>query len=659
MSYLALYRKFRPQVFDDLIGQETVVRALKNQIRADKIGHAYLFCGARGTGKTTAAKIFARAINCEKRESAPCGKCSVCLKLGDPNTLDIVEMDAASNNRVENVREIREKVQYPPVAGRYKVYIIDEVHMLTTEAFNALLKTLEEPPKHAVFILATTEPHKLPSTILSRCMRFDFKLIPTQKIADLIGVIFDKEGKQYDKEAVVAIAKAGEGSVRDALSIADVCMSYKSEKLTYSDVIEVLGASDRNKTSGLVEAIFDGYAGTALAVVDELSGLGKNVGMLVKDVLSFLRDVMVAKTCKQPSAILSLPQEDVEELNRVARKTDNHGLLRTVEIFSKIENDVKYSTHPRVIFETAVVKATTASADYNIDALISRITKLENALKGVDLKEKNVAVGDDGSVSGKTGSVAVNGLKTNKNETIELKDLAQPTDKRETVKTKTEPTAEYTARVKERNTDAVEVSVPVEIAEKPTDSAVGTLKRRNRLSREERLRNDLSAVISVQEEDVPPENMFEAFEKSADFTKPTEEKRQVNSDKSEMSVPAEQTSIAENNVQNSKKMQNAVADKRIWGTVIRGLRQTGNSTLWVVCQEFDATVADGKILLSTSNEQGYEIINNPKNLTEFKKVVAGICPYTVEIKLISEKEDTFEKDVETVKSVIGNVEVDE
>ena len=233
MAYLALYRRFRPSGFDSLVGQDHVVRTLVNQIKTDKVGHAYLFCGARGTGKTSAAKIFARAINClSPVNGSPCGKCEVCKALADGANLDIVEMDAASNNKVENVREIRDKIQYPPVSGRYKVYIIDEVHMLTTEAFNALLKTLEEPPKHAVFILATTEVHKLPSTILSRCMRFDFRLIPTAQIAEHIAKIYREIGKDFEPAAVQEIARAGAGSIRDALSVADICVSYREGKLT-------------------------------------------------------------------------------------------------------------------------------------------------------------------------------------------------------------------------------------------------------------------------------------------------------------------------------------------------------------------------------------------------------------------------------------------
>ena len=227
MNYVALYRKYRPEIFDDVIGQDHIVNTLRNQILRDKVSHAYLFTGTRGTGKTTTAKIFARAVNCpeaKKHNGNPCGECAVCSDRGSAN-LDIIEMDAASNNGVDYARDIREKVQYPPVNGKYKVYIIDEVHMLSVGAFNALLKTLEEPPSHAMFILCTTEVHKIPATILSRCMRFDFRLVPTPVLAEHIAKIYDKEGKKYDKEAVSAIAQAGEGSVRDSVSIADRCLS--------------------------------------------------------------------------------------------------------------------------------------------------------------------------------------------------------------------------------------------------------------------------------------------------------------------------------------------------------------------------------------------------------------------------------------------------
>ena len=290
-------------------------------------------------------------------------------------------MDAASNNKVENVREIREKIQYPPVSGRYKVYIIDEVHMLTTEAFNALLKTLEEPPKHAVFILATTEAHKLPSTILSRCMRFDFRLIPTAKIAELIGKIYKEVGKEYDDEALTAIARAGAGSVRDALSIADICVSYKESKLTYSDVLEILGATDTNKITSLVGDIFRGDTGGSLETVEKLCESGKSVGVLCKDIISRLREIIVCKTCKNGREILEIPEDAYGEIVKAAGLADENRILRTIEIFSEAEGNMRYAASPKILLECAVVKSSRPETDYNLDALLGRISSLEKALK--------------------------------------------------------------------------------------------------------------------------------------------------------------------------------------------------------------------------------------------------------------------------------------
>lgn len=384
MAYLALYRRFRPTDFQSVIGQETIVKTLTNQIVQDKIGHAYLFCGARGTGKTSLAKIFARAVNCTSPvNGSPCGKCEACKILSDPSNVDIIEMDAASNNKVENVREIRENVQYPPVGVKYKVYIIDEVHMLTTEAFNALLKTLEEPPKHAIFILATTEPHKLPATILSRCMRFDFKLIPLSEIAKLIKSVYDEIGKNYEEEAVKLIAKSGEGSVRDALSVADLCVSV-GDKLTYQDVLAVLGATDLNKIDGLVKAMFLGDTGKVLSFSDELSSLGKSVGLLSKDVVNYLRDIAIIKTCKNAKDILALPEDRYIAMKEVSDIVSEHRVLRCIEIVSEIENQLRYSTQPRAVLETALIKASMPENDYNIDALLSRVKALEEKLKSYE-----------------------------------------------------------------------------------------------------------------------------------------------------------------------------------------------------------------------------------------------------------------------------------
>lgn len=384
MSYQALYRAFRPTTLDGLVRQEHIVRILKNQIATGRVGHAYLFCGPRGTGKTSTAKIFARAINCESpKGGSPCGKCAACRALADPANLDVTEIDAASNNGVNEMRDLREKVQYPPVACRYKVYIVDEVHMLSDSAFNALLKTLEEPPKHAVFILATTEPHKLPATILSRCMRFDFKLIPQEDIEAHLKTVLKAVGKDYEDEAVAAIARAGAGSMRDSLSVADMCISYSTGKLTYADVNEVLGSADFYEIAKLGGAILTENASDALTETEKVLASGKGAAVLARDLLSFFNRCTVAKTCKNGNALLQLPAEMYAETERIAKAAEGRALLRVSEIFAALETELRYSVSPRVVLETAVVRASMPETDGGAPALERRIAKLEGALRAL------------------------------------------------------------------------------------------------------------------------------------------------------------------------------------------------------------------------------------------------------------------------------------
>lgn len=374
--YLALYRKYRPRTFDEVIGQDHIITTLKNQIKLDKISHAYLFTGSRGTGKTTTAKIFAKAINCtNSSDGSPCLECETCKAL-DKTNIDVLEIDAASNNGVDEIRDLREKVKYPPVVGKYKVYIIDEVHMLSTSAFNALLKTLEEPPAHTVFILATTEVHKLPATILSRCIRFDFKLVSVEDLSAILRKILKEEGVTFDEQAISVIARAGEGSVRDTLSIADRCVSYSGNNLTYQKVVEVLGISEKETLIALSDLILKKDVGSALVELDKVLSSGKSPLVFASNLISYFRDLLLIYSIGDKAREIVVVKDDIYEKMKGQATTENYGeLVSAIEILSSVEQELRYSTLPRLVLETAIIKTIS-----NI-SLEQRVSALEEKLK--------------------------------------------------------------------------------------------------------------------------------------------------------------------------------------------------------------------------------------------------------------------------------------
>lgn len=382
MSYTALYRKFRPQNFEDVKGQEHIVTTLKNQIKADRIGHAYLFCGTRGTGKTTIAKILARAVNCEQPvDGSPCNECPACRAINAGTSMNVIEIDAASNNGVDNIREIREEVAYRPAQGRYKVYIIDEVHMLSTGAFNALLKTLEEPPSYVIFILATTEAHKIPITILSRCQRYDFKRITVETIADRLMELMEKEGNDVEEKAIRYIAKAADGSMRDALSLLDQCIAfYLGEKLTYEKVLENLGAVDTEVFSRLLREILAQHTSQAIGILEDLIIKGRELGQFVTDFIWYLRNLLLISASDNPEEAVDVSRENLERMKEEAQMVDTETLMRYIRVFSQLSNELRYASQKRVLVEIALIKLCQPVMETNLDSLFDRVRVLEEKL---------------------------------------------------------------------------------------------------------------------------------------------------------------------------------------------------------------------------------------------------------------------------------------
>lgn len=401
MSYTAMYRKFRPSKFEDVKGQDHIVTTLKNQIKSDRIGHAYLFCGTRGTGKTSVAKLFAKAINCENPNGEdPCMECASCKAIQSGASMNVIEIDAASNNGVDNIRQIVEEVQYPPTEGRFKVYIIDEVHMLSIGAFNALLKTLEEPPSYVVFILATTEVHKLPITILSRCQRYDFKHIGTEDISGRIKELLGIEGLEADEDAIKYVARTADGSMRDALSLLDQCLAFNfGKKLTYEMVLDVLGAVDSEVYSKLIRSIIKGDVAGVITKLEESIMEGRELSQYVSDLTWYLRNLLLSKVSDDISVISDMSKDSLERLKEEAKEVSEDKIIRYIRVFSELTNQIRYASNKRVLVEIALIKLCCPQMEATEDAVLPRLRaieeKIENgiAVKNVNTYEERVSSG--------------------------------------------------------------------------------------------------------------------------------------------------------------------------------------------------------------------------------------------------------------------------
>ena len=379
--YTALYRRYRPRTFDEMVGQEHIVKILQKQIRTGEIAHAYLFCGTRGTGKTSAARIFAKGVNCLSEGERPCGHCENCESIQNGTFFDVIEIDAASNNRVENIRELRESVKYPPAAGKCKVYIIDEVHMLSTAAFNALLKTLEEPPEQVVFILATTEPHKLPATILSRCLRLDFRRVPEAKIREKLRTVCEELGITCEESALSLIAANGDGSVRDALSILEQCIPAGEKELLRSDVVEILGTAGEDVMLEATDMLIDRDIPGVMQIIDRISADGKDILQFTRDWIFHFRNLMMSRFAERLEDIFDMSCENAEKVRAQGQRMDMGLISAAIHELSAAANQARYSTQPRVLLEMAVVKLMEPSLNDDREALVQRLTRLEQIIE--------------------------------------------------------------------------------------------------------------------------------------------------------------------------------------------------------------------------------------------------------------------------------------
>lgn len=392
MGYTALYREWRPQNFYDIVGQEHITTTVKNQILNDRIAHAYLFCGTRGTGKTTTAKVFAKALNClDLKDGEPCNECEMCRKINDGLAIDVTELDAASNNGVDKIRDIIDDVKYPPQEARFKVYIMDEVHMLSTGAVNAFLKTLEEPPNNVIFILATTDPQKLPITILSRCQRFDFKRINNNEITERLRKIVNEQNALADDKSLNLIARVSDGAMRDALSILDQAISMGNGAVEYDVLINMLGLVTNDYLFNLTNSVIQRNVEKSIGIIDEVVYAGKDIYLFIKDLIAHYRNILMAKVTNNPEEVLDMSEENIALIKEQAGKIRAEEVMRYIRILQETESNAKVSKQARLYLELAVIKMCKIEYDTSNEVILTRINKLEEGLKNGSLKVVSAA----------------------------------------------------------------------------------------------------------------------------------------------------------------------------------------------------------------------------------------------------------------------------
>ena len=382
MGYTALYREWRPRIFEDVVGQEHITTTLKNEILNDRIAHAYLFCGTRGTGKTSTAKVMAKALNClDLQNGEPCNKCEMCIKINDGLAIDVTELDAASNNGIDKIRDIIDDTKYPPQEAKYKIYIMDEVHMLSVGAVNAFLKTLEEPPKNVIFILATTDPQKLPITILSRCQRFDFKRINQKEISNRLKRIADSQNIGYEEKSLDLIARVCDGALRDAVSILDQAIAMGEDQIKYEDLVSILGLVTNEYLFDITYAIIDRSVEKTMVIIDKLVYAGKDMQLFIKDLIAHFRNLLMVKVTNNPEEVLDMSLENISMVKEQGRKIRVEEIMRAIRILQDAEINSKASKQSRLYLELAIIKMCKIEYDTSNEVILSRINKLEESLK--------------------------------------------------------------------------------------------------------------------------------------------------------------------------------------------------------------------------------------------------------------------------------------